>query len=142
MNNLLSDAEQISLFCRLNMNAKRDIPIRSSEMGMLIYLCKTEGDKTPRGIAEFFNVSKAMATNMVTAMAKQGYIEKHVFEKDHRRSLITPTTKARVLVETAYGEYYRTIGLLEERMGGEDFDQMLTLLNRANAILLEDKCNE
>lgn len=34
-------AETVSLFCRLNLNGKKELPVRSSEMGLLILL----GDK-------------------------------------------------------------------------------------------------
>lgn len=142
MENYLKAAEQISLFCRLNLNAKRQLPIRSSEMGMLIYLCKTQGEKTPMSIAHFFGVSKAMATNMVTAMLKQGYIEKNTSATDRRSSSICPTEKAELLVSNTYEEYYKTIILLQKRMGAKNFNAMLSLLQQANHILLEEKAHE
>lgn len=139
MNDLLQAAEQISLFCRLNMNTKRELPIRSSEMGMLIYLCKTDGNKTPMSIARFFNVSKAMATNMVTAMHRQGYIEKTASADDRRSSHILPTAKAQALVDSTYEEYYKSMRTLREKMGEDDFISLLTLLGKANSVLLEEK---
>lgn len=139
MEGFFQDAEQISLFCRLNMNTKRELPIRSSEMGMLIYLCKTDGDKTPMGIARFFTVSKAMATNMVTAMHKQGYIEKTTSADDRRSSIILPTARAQMLVDSTYEEYYKSIRMLREKMGGDDFTALLALLGKANIVLLGEK---
>lgn len=139
MDDILQAAEQITLFCRLNLNAKRELPIRSSEMGMLIYLCKTEGDKTPMSIARFFKVSKAMATNMVTAMFKQGYIEKQASTEDRRSSHILPTKKAQVLVENAYEDYYKFMRTLREKMGNDDFTLLLALLSKANSALLREK---
>lgn len=142
MDNFLQAAEQISLFCRLNMNTKRELPIRSSEMGMLIYLCKTDGDKTPMGIARFFNVSKAMATNMVTAMHKQGYIKKQTSADDRRSSLILPTEKAQMLVDGTYEEYYKSMRTLKEKMGDAEFASLLALLEKANIVLLGEKDHE
>lgn len=132
-------AEQISLFCRLNMNARPALPIRSSEMGMLIYLCQTDGDKTPTGIARFFNVSKARATNMVTSMHQRGYVEKKACAADRRSSYIIPTKKAQSLVENAYEAYYQSLRALRERLGEADFAALLALLERANNVLLEEK---
>lgn len=139
MDNFSQAAEQISLFCRLHMNTKRELPIRSSEMGMLIYLCKTGGDKTPMDIARFFNVSKAMATNMITAMHKQGYIQKQASADDRRSSLILLTAKAQVLVDSTYEEYYKSMRRLKEKMGDDDFTSLLALLGKANNTLLEVK---
>ena len=42
MDKMIESSKQVSLFCRLNLNTRRDLPIRSSEMGMLIYLVKTD----------------------------------------------------------------------------------------------------
>ncbi len=141
MEELLKAAEHISLFCRLNINTKRELPIRSSEMGMLIYLCKTDGDKTPMGISRFFKVSKAMATNMVTAMHKKGYITKQPSQEDRRSNRIIPTPKAMELVENAYDEYYKTMLTLSEKMGSKNFAALIDLLDQANTILLEEKNN-
>ena len=49
MDTMMNAMEQVSLFCRLNMNTRRNLPIRSSEMGMLIYLVKADGEKTAKG---------------------------------------------------------------------------------------------
>ena len=98
-------AEEISLFCRLNIYSKKDLPIRSSEMGMLIYLCKTDGEKTPMGVANFFKVSKAMATNMVSSLSKKGYLVKQPAPTDRRSVLLVPTILAKKLVDSTYQEY-------------------------------------
>jgi len=37
---LINSADVIGMFCRLHLNSKRDLPIRSSEMGVLIYARK------------------------------------------------------------------------------------------------------
>ncbi|PKM71858.1 MAG: MarR family transcriptional regulator [Firmicutes bacterium HGW-Firmicutes-16] len=138
---IIQAAEQISLFCRLNINTKRELPIRSSEMGMLIYLCKSDRDKTPMGVARFFNVSKAMATNMVTSLYKKDYIEKTPSPSDGRSLLLNPTEKAKTLVDSTYDEYFKTMAVLKEQMGEEDFKDFLSLLKKANSILLEEKNN-
>lgn len=91
------------------------------------------------GVARFFNVSKAMATNMVTALVKKGFLEKTPAPGDRRSTLLVPTEQARRLVADTYSEYYKTMLLLRERLGGEDFAALLGLLERANQILLEER---
>lgn len=141
MNQFHMAAEQISLFCRLNINTKKDLPIRSSEMGVLIYLCKADGDKTPMGVAGFFKFSKAMATNTVTSLIKKGYIEKHPSQDDKRKTFLHPTEKAQELVESTYSEYYKTMELLQNKMGEEQFHSFISQLQQANQIILEDRTN-
>lgn len=141
MDKMMPISEQISLFCRLTMNAKRKLPIRSSEMGMLIYLVKTDGNKTPNAAAKFFNITKAMATNTVTALLNNGYILRQQSEADKRSFILIPTNKAISLVNETYEDYFKMITMLESKMGETKFNEFIQLLETANNILLEDKKN-
>lgn len=141
MDRMIQISEQISLFCRLQMNAKRKLPIRSSEMGMLIYLVKTDGKKTPNAAAKFFNITKAMATNTVTSLLNNGYIVKKQSDIDKRSYLLIPTDKAIDLVNDTYTDYFKMISMLESKMGENKFYELIQLLETANNILLEEKNN-
>lgn len=141
MKEIIQAADQISLFCRMNINIKKELPIRSSEMGMLIYLVKGEGEKTPMGVARFFKTSKAMATNMVSSLTKKGYIKKEQSKYDKRCFLLVPTEKAILLVDETYEEYFKSMLLLKNKMGEEEFQKLIALLEKANHILLEEKAN-
>lgn len=134
-------SEEISLFCRINLNTKKELPIRSSEMGFLIYLVKGNNKNTPIEIAKFFKFSKAMVTNMVSSLSKSGYITKEKNSEDKRSIILVPTEKAIDLVEKAYIEYYKNMQYLEGKMGKEDFNQLIDLISKANTILLEEKDN-
>lgn len=141
MEEYINAAEQVSLFCRININIKHDLPVRSSEMGFLIYVCRTDGEKTPTGAARFFKVSKANITNMVTSLVRKGYLRKGESGADKRSILLLPTSKAEELVEAAYTEYFKTMQVLERNMGAEEFAGFISLLETANKILLEEKEN-
>lgn len=141
MQDYINAAEQVSLFCRININTKRNLPIRASEMGLLIYLCKTDGEKTPMGAARFFKVTKANATNMVSSLVRQGYLQKEQSREDRRSFLLVPTEKAMDLVERTYMEYYKIMEKLKENMGNRDFETFISLIEKANSILLEENVN-
>lgn len=141
MDNMIRASEQVSLFCRVNSNTKRELPIRSSEMGLLIYLVKTEEEKTPHAVAQFFRVTKAMATNMVTSLSAKGYLEKKQSETDKRSFLLLPTRKAIQLVEETCDEYCKMMSVLEVKMGEQKFNELITLLETANEILSVEKKN-
>lgn len=141
MDTTIKSSEQIALFCRLNTHTKRKLPIRSSEMGMLIYLVKTEEEKTPNAVSKFFKVTKSMATNMTTSLLKKGYIEKQQSAADKRSVLLRPTEKAIQLVNNTYEEYFKTMSILEIRMGKQKFTKLITLIEEANTILLEERSN-
>ncbi|MED9811631.1 MAG: MarR family transcriptional regulator [Longibaculum muris] len=81
----------MSLFCRLNTHIKRNFPIHPSEKGILIYLVKTNEEKTPNTVAKFFNVTKAMSTNMVTSLLSKGFIQKRQSKEDKHSYILVHT---------------------------------------------------
>lgn len=140
MDALIKGAEAVSLFCRLHINNKKDLPIRSSEMGLLILITKSEVPVTPVMAADFFKVKKPMITTMLNSLLKQKYIEKVPSATDKRSFTLNPTKKAIALVEKAYQEYFSMMRLLQTKMG-KDYETMIKLIEKANEIILEDKKN-
>lgn len=138
---LIQGAETVSMFCRLNINIKKDLPIRSSEMGLLILICKSENPVTPVKAADFFKVKKPMITAMVSSLQKHGYIEKVPSLEDKRSFSLNPTKIGRKMVDDTYIEYIKTMELLRQELGTKDFDNLITLLEKANNVLLEEKNN-
>lgn len=136
---LIKGAETVSMFCRLNTTIKKDLPIRSSEMGLLILICKSEKPVTPVIAADFFKVKKPMITVMVSNLLNYGYIEKIPSLNDKRSFSINPTKKAKNLVNDTYSEYMKAMELLRHKLGDTDFDKLVTLLEKSNSILLEEK---
>lgn len=134
-------AEKVSMFCRLNINVKKDLPIRSSEMGLLILICKSDKPVTPVMAADFFKVKKPMITTMVSNLLKKGYIAKIPSLDDKRSFSLNPTKKARQLVDDTYSEYMKTMELLRNKLGAIEFGELLVLLDKSNCILLEEKNN-
>ncbi|WP_418666213.1 MarR family winged helix-turn-helix transcriptional regulator [Allofournierella sp.] len=132
---LENGAEVVSLFCRLYINTKKELPIRSSHMGLLIFTVKSQTPVTPIEAAKFFKVKKPMITAMVTSLEKNGYLEKQPSPTDGRSYRLLPTPKSITLVEETYNEYFRTMDTLYHGMGEKDYQQMIALLARANDIL-------
>ena len=139
MEQFIKGAEEVTLFCRINMNIKRELPIRASEIGMLIYLVKSEEPINSIKIAEFFKVTKPNVTAMVNSMLKKEYIIKEQSKLDKRSFILKPTQKAIDLVEETYDEYFKTMKLLSDKMGENDYKELIELLGKANNILLEEK---
>ena len=137
----IKGAEAVSMFCRLNINIKKNLPIRSSEMGLLILICKNDIPVTPVMASDFFKVKKPMITTMVSALLKHGYIEKIPSPDDKRSFSLKPTEKTRQLVDDTYSEYMKTMELLRHKLGAIDFGKLVILLEKSNSILLEEKKN-
>ena len=136
---LVKAAETVSLFCRLNINIKKALPIRSSEMGLLIFICKNENPITPVMAADFFKVKKPMITTTGSNLLRHGYIEKIPSPEDKRSHFLNPTKKARQLVEDTFTEYLKTMELIRHELGDKDFGNLITLIKKVNTVFLEEK---
>jgi DNA-binding MarR family transcriptional regulator len=139
MQELIKGAKAISLFCRININTKKELPIRSGEMGLLIYLVKENPQAQPIQVADFFNVSKPMVTSMINSLENKEFIIKNPSLNDKRSFFVSPTEKAVLLVESTYSEYYKTMEALQKGLGDEDYNQLICLIDKANKTMLEAK---
>lgn len=141
---LLSDellergANAVSMFFRLNLNFKKDLPIRSSEMGLLIYILKSDTPVTPLMAADYFKVSKPMITTMVNSLCKHGYIEKKPSAADKRSFVLMLSKKAAELVNSTCNEYFKIMQKLMDSMGTEKYQVLMELLEQANNELLRE----
>ncbi|GKU24659.1 MarR family winged helix-turn-helix transcriptional regulator [Clostridium folliculivorans] len=136
---IIISADAVSMFCRLQMNVKRDIPIRPSEMGVLIFTKTQEEQVTPLMISNFFRITKPSVTAMVNTLITKGYLIKTKSLTDGRSYTISASDKGIELVEETYNEYFKTMELLKQRLGSEDFSRFIELIQKANKILGEEK---
>lgn len=136
---LASGAETVSLFCRLYMNTKRDLPVRSSHMGLLILTVTSKDPVTPLSAAHFFQVKKPMITAMVQSLEKGGYLVRQPSSADKRSYSLVPTEKTVRLVNETYGEYLKAMNDLYQGMGEKKYRELVNLLAAANEVLLKGR---
>lgn len=135
---IIACMDTVSRFCRLQMNIKRDLSIRASEMGVLIYVEKSNMPATPLMISNFFGIAKPSVTDMVNSLAKEEYLIKIPSKDDKRSYTLDVTPKGRKLLEATYKEYFKSMEILEENMGDQKFKLFIQLLKEANNILSEE----
>lgn len=128
-------AEIMSLFCRLKMKIKAELPIRSSEMGVLILVQKHPEPVTPLMISQFFRISKPSVTTMINSLLVHGFLVKDEALHDKRSYTLRLTQVGNALVETTINEHYKAIEIVKEKMGENPFKQFITLMAEANQIL-------
>lgn len=131
-------ADAIGLFCRLQMQSKRDLPIRASEMGVLIFVHRQQG-VTPQQIAQFFKMAKPSVTAIVQNLTQLQYLLKEPSSHDKRSYTLSITSKGDHLVKQTHQAYYVNIEALQKGMGQGRFEQLIDLIQQANVILQENK---
>lgn len=129
------DLEVIGSFSRLNIAHQRALPIRASEMGLLIFISRSEEPATALMAAKFFNVSKPMVTAMVTSLVKQGYMIREQLKADKRAFELRLTEAGELLVKETHQDYCRHLYRLREGLGTQDYNALIALLKRANTLL-------
>jgi DNA-binding MarR family transcriptional regulator len=138
-NEIIISADAIAMFCRLQMNLRRDIPIRPSEMGVLIFTQKQSDPVTPLMISNFFRIAKPSVTAMVNSLIKKDYLLKTLSLTDRRSYTVETTCKGKELVESTYTVYFRSIELLKKKMEDKEFNVFIQLVQKANNILSEER---
>ena len=121
----------LSKFSRDFIQLKNDLPIRPSEMSVVSVIVKKQDKLTPLAIADILGVSKTMVATHISALEKQGYITKEGSQVDKRSFFVLPTQKAKKLVEQTEQKTYKQLKYLEQTMGGEMFDALVTLTDWA-----------
>ncbi|MCD4712859.1 MAG: MarR family transcriptional regulator [Clostridiales bacterium] len=132
--NIIKGADAIGMFCRLHMNTKRNLPIRPSEMGVLIFTQKQSTAVTPLMISQFFKITKPSVTALVTSLVKDGYLTKELSDADKRSYALRITEKGNDLVDSTFVEYYKSIEILKDNMGEEKFAKFIELVELAGSI--------
>lgn len=128
-------AEVIGLFTRLHTGSKRDLPIRNSDMGVLMFLRHEGRGVRPVEVAEHFRVSKAAASTMIKRLHVAGYVEKNATERDGRSVQLFLSLKGKAFVEETVEQFLSVTEKLENGLGTERFIQLIRLLEDANEIL-------
>ncbi|HIU77348.1 MAG TPA: MarR family transcriptional regulator [Candidatus Pelethocola excrementipullorum] len=129
--------ETIQVFSRLWLNTKKNLPVRFSEMRLLLLLEKNKEPITPVEAAEVLGIKKQMITTMANVLEKKGYIIKSPSTTDRRSHILSPTQKGRDLVHHRYAEYFRIVNTIKEKLGKDDFVTFITLLTKINTVLQE-----
>jgi DNA-binding MarR family transcriptional regulator len=130
-------AETIQVFNRLWLNTKKDLPVRFSEMRLLLLLEKSKEPITPVEAAEVLGIKKQMITTMANVLVTKGYVAKNPSATDKRSHILSPTQKGSNLVQHRYAEYYKIVNTMKEKLGEEDFVTFITLLEKINIVLQE-----
>lgn len=127
-----------SKFSRDYSGLKKALPIRPSEMGVLNIITKREGLYTPAMIAALLGVSKPMIAAHISVLEEKGYIYKDTCPRDKRSFYVMPTEKAEVLVAETEARLGVQLAAIEDRLGRERFDLLVSLLEETQGVLAQE----
>jgi len=104
-------------------------------MGILDVVTSFPDERAPARIAKIVGVSKPMITAHINALLNKGYVTKEPSPHDKRSFYVYPTQKGIELIEKANRQREELIEYLIDNMGEEDFDMLISLVQKANQAL-------
>lgn len=131
MNHEEHAAERIAQFCRNQVNVKRSLPIRSSDMGVMIFLLQHPFAKA-KDISDFFDVAPATVAEMIQRLVTLKMIIVDRDTEDARVKRIQLSESGKKFVVETRVEYLASIHSMKECLGEKDFETFITLIQRIN----------
>ena len=133
-----SAANTIALFCRLNTRARITQPLTGGEIGLLFYIDSEETVHTSVAAASFFMISKPAISRIVMSLEKKGLIFRKKSASDARVMELYVTGKGKEIVRIVSEAYEKRTESIRNRIGTEQFDRFITMMNVANSIIAEE----
>ncbi len=130
-------SEAMTNFCRANFNHKPNLPIRSSEMGVLILIKEKAKDTGVRlvEISDYFDIQKSSVSTIIKSLDKKGYIYKTTLSTDKRSAPLFPTEKGIALVNETIQEYQKIARLLVDEFGENKCCEFIEMLEKTTKII-------
>jgi len=142
MNKFMGANIVFSKFSRDFTELKNYLPIRPSEMSLLNIIVRRKHDFTPMALAEIMAVSKPMIAAHIQALEKKGFIFKEPSPEDKRSFFVRPTEKAVELCAEYEKKQTQRINELVDKLGKDDFYELVRLVDKAQRIIREIKRRE
>jgi DNA-binding MarR family transcriptional regulator len=111
-------------------------------MTLLNIVTRGNRDLTPLALAEIMAVSKPMIAALIQSLEKKEYIYKEPSLDDKRSFFVRPTDKAKELCIKYEEKQTERLIEIEEKLGEEDFAQLVELMDKAQRIIREIKRKE
>ena len=131
-------ARVIADFCRNNVRARSARPLGAGEIAMVAFLYDEDVEHTSVEVASRFNVSKPAVSKVVESLEKRGLLVKERTLKDKRAFILRLTEEGRNLAKDIGDEFERSASILRERIGKEEFDHFIEVMEIANGIIDEE----
>lgn len=128
-------AELVTLFQMEPM--ARLIERIQGEGRLLFYLQKHPKQANPSQISQNLSLSKPRVTSILNSLRKKGMVELQTDQNDRRKVNVILTEKGHIFIFEKFSHTEEILDYYIDRMGQENIDEMLRLLNRTNIIMHE-----
>ncbi|HHY28712.1 MAG TPA: MarR family transcriptional regulator [Desulfitobacterium dehalogenans] len=132
--------ETIKKFRRLSLNFRGsgEIPHREIMMLKLIKHHSGKGGITISTLSEHFEISKPAVSQMINALEDKNYVERITTKSDRRMVYVRLTELGEEALAEAFHEMQGKLEIYLEKMGEQDMETLIALLDKLHQIMKED----
>ncbi|AFM00023.1 transcriptional regulator [Desulfitobacterium dehalogenans ATCC 51507] len=132
--------ETIKKFRRLSLNFRGsgEIPHREIMMLKLIKHHSGKGGITISTLSEHFEISKPAVSQMINALEDKNYVERITTKSDRRMVYVRLTELGEEALAEAFHEMQGKLEIYLEKMGEQDMENLIALLDKLHRIMKED----
>lgn len=111
-----------------------------SALCLISSLLEAEQNKhiTPTELNNYFGTKKPATSRMLTMLEKKGFIERLTEVKDHRLTYLVLTNLGKEVLKEEEATYKQIKERVINRMGNDDYEELLYLLEKLEIILKEE----
>lgn len=80
-------------------------------------------------IREYLSISKAAVSQMLGSLEKKGFINRDIDRNNRRNLIVTLTPEGHRILECQYSQFNNKIEKIIDRLGEDDVNQMITIVN-------------
>lgn len=107
----------------------RDVGITTPQFSLLVAL-ETLGPASVGELSDYLVMDRTTATRNLDRLEERGLVESSPGDEDARRRVIDLTDEGQSVLRDAYPDWKRAQKTVVGEVGEEDFEELLTLLNR------------
>ena len=133
--------QTIHRFRKLVINSKCIGEMPRSEIMMLKLIRKSNarGEKiTISELSGHLEVSKPAVSQMINTLEEKGFVERHTTKNDRRNVYVRLTAAGEESLDKALKEYLKSLHQAFEKMGKEDTETLLHLMEKLYNIMSSD----
>lgn len=139
MEKKITGAKIIASFCRTQFYTPNKLPLTKNEIELLTAIAYADIRPIPHLLAKELNVSKAMITKTMTSLLERGYIRKIYNQEDKRSYEVWISEEGDEVLGRCYHDYLENVRKLQQHLGEQKYNQLVSLLEEATLILKKNK---
>lgn len=130
---MIKKMSEIRLFSRtLIHRSSSDSKISAQEYDLLSQLITSDEGVTPINLSKAMCLNKTIVSRLIDKLSKDGCVTKIQDEHDKRSYFVCITECGREELKKIYEFYLSPIYELREKLGNEDFLQLISYIEKAN----------